>query len=46
MARSVSTTSKLDKLCARYGIPVVETPVGFKYLAKELMSGAVLAAEE
>ncbi|PSN84218.1 hypothetical protein B9Q01_01965 [Candidatus Marsarchaeota G1 archaeon OSP_D] len=46
VARSVSTTSKLDKLCARYGIPVVETPVGFKYLAKELMSGAVLAAEE
>lgn len=46
VARSVSTTSALDRLCASYGVTVVETPVGFKYIARELMSGAVLGAEE
>ncbi|MEM0321468.1 MAG: phosphoglucomutase/phosphomannomutase family protein, partial [Thermoprotei archaeon] len=46
VARSVSTTSALDRLCSAYGVEVVETPVGFKYIAKELMSGAVLGAEE
>jgi len=46
VVRSVSTTSALDRLCAKYGITLVETPVGFKYLAKELMNGAVLGAEE
>jgi len=46
VARSVSTTSALDRLCSAYGVQVVETPVGFKYIAKELMSGAVLGAEE
>lgn len=46
IARSVSTTSKLDLLASRRGVHVVETPVGFKHLARELMSGATLAAEE
>jgi len=46
IARSVSTTSKLDLLVSRWGVQVVETPVGFKHLARELMSGATLAAEE
>jgi phosphomannomutase len=46
VVRSVSTTSALDRLCAKYGIALIETPVGFKYLARELMDGAVLGAEE
>jgi len=45
--RSLTTSSLLDRVAARYGIPVVVTPVGFKYLGAVMTErDVVLACEE
>ena len=47
IARTVSTTTLLDRIAARHGIPVIETPVGFKYQAQAMLEQqAFLAGEE
>ncbi len=46
IVKSVSTTVALERLCRSYGLQYVETPVGFKYSARELMNGAIIGAEE
>ena len=33
VARSVATTHLIDRIARRYGLPLIKTPVGFKYLA-------------
>ena len=35
--KTLSTTSMLEKLGARYGVPVINTGVGFKYVAPAMM---------
>jgi len=45
VVKTVATTAALDRLCAAYGVPTTETPVGFKYASKELMNGALLGIE-
>jgi phosphomannomutase len=37
IVKTISTTSMLDKLGARYGVPVVNTGVGFKFVAPAMM---------
>lgn len=45
--KALTTTSMVDKMCAAYGLPLVETGVGFKYIAAEMLKGDyVLGAEE
>lgn len=47
VARSVATTHMLDKIAARYGLEVDETPVGFKYIGESMMKkGSILGGEE
>lgn len=47
MIKALTTTSMVDKMCAAYGLPLVETGVGFKYIAAEMLKGDyVLGAEE
>ena len=47
VARSVATTHLLDAIAKRYDCPVLETPVGFKYLGELLISGqAIFVGEE
>ncbi|MBC7106074.1 MAG: phosphoglucomutase/phosphomannomutase family protein [Firmicutes bacterium] len=46
VARTVATTHLLDRIAARYGQPVVETPVGFKYIGRALEEGCILGGEE
>ena len=47
LARTVSTTTMLDRIARAHGLEVIETPVGFKYQAQALMEkGAILAGEE
>ncbi|HQE01287.1 MAG TPA: phosphoglucomutase/phosphomannomutase family protein [Bacillota bacterium] len=47
IARTVSTTTLLDRIASHFGAEVIETPVGFKYQAQALMEqGAILAGEE
>lgn len=45
--RSLTSTSMADRLGQRYGIPVYETPVGFKYIGPKMMeTGAIFGGEE
>ena len=47
VARSVATTHLLDAIARAYDCPVVETPVGFKYLGDLLLTGqAIFVGEE
>ena len=45
--RSVATTHLIDEICLKYKINIVETPVGFKYIGKEMRSGnTIIGGEE
>jgi phosphomannomutase len=45
--RSLTSTSMADRLGARFGIPVFETPVGFKYVGPQMIErNAILGGEE
>jgi phosphoglucomutase len=47
VARSVATTHLVDRVAARRGIKVIETPVGFKYIGKLIDENAIaLGGEE
>ncbi|MBW1917124.1 MAG: phosphoglucomutase/phosphomannomutase family protein [Deltaproteobacteria bacterium] len=47
VARSVSTTHLIDRVAAYHGLPVYETPVGFKYLGDFILKNKVtMVAEE
>jgi len=47
VVKALTTTSMVDKMCAFYGLPLVETGVGFKYICTEMLKGGVmLGAEE
>ncbi len=45
--KTLSTTSMLDKLGARYGVPVIHTGVGFKFVAPAMMEhNGLIGGEE
>ena len=47
IVKTLSTTSMLDKLGRQYGIPVINTGVGFKYVAPAMVQhNAMLGGEE
>ena len=47
VVKSVNETSMADRLGKRYGIPVHETPVGFKYVGPKMIeTGAMYGGEE
>ena len=46
VARSVATTHALDALAARYGVPLHETPVGFKYIGELLLEKKIIFGGE
>ncbi|MBI4320823.1 MAG: phosphoglucomutase/phosphomannomutase family protein [Chloroflexi bacterium] len=47
MVKSLSTTSMIDRLGQMYGVPVFETPVGFKYIGpKMLEEDTIIGGEE
>ena len=47
IVKTLSTTSMLDKLCAAYDVPVVETGVGFKFVAPAMLEhDAIIGGEE
>ena len=47
VVKALTTTSMVDKMCAVYGLPLVETGVGFKYICAEMLkSDVLLGAEE
>lgn len=46
VVKALTTTSMVDKMCAQYGMPLVETGVGFKYICAEMLKGGVLLGFE
>jgi len=47
VARTVATTAYVDRIAAAHGVPVYQTPVGFKYVGRYLLDGrAVIGGEE
>ena len=46
LVRTVATTHLLDAIAAAHGVECVETPVGFKYIAAEMLAGDVLIGGE
>lgn len=47
VTRTVATTHMLDRIAEKYGQEVYETPVGFKYIAQNMMErGCLLGGEE
>jgi phosphomannomutase len=44
--KTVSTTQMINRLAARYGLEVVETPVGFNHIAEHMLQGEVLLGGE
>ncbi|MDD4783937.1 MAG: phosphoglucomutase/phosphomannomutase family protein, partial [Syntrophaceticus sp.] len=45
--RTVATTHMLDRIADDYGLPVIETPVGFKYIGQSLLQHhSVMGGEE
>ena len=46
VVKALTTTSMVDKICQRYGLELVETGVGFKYICAEMIKGGVLLGFE
>ena len=46
VVKAMTTTSMVDRMCAAHGLELVETPVGFKYIASEILKGGVLLGFE
>ncbi|MBI4304817.1 MAG: phosphoglucomutase/phosphomannomutase family protein [Chloroflexi bacterium] len=47
IVKSISATSMVEKLGALYNVPVIETPVGFKYIGPQMMQrDAMIGGEE
>jgi phosphomannomutase len=46
VVKALTTTSMVDKMCAAYGLEMLETGVGFKYMAAEMIKGGVLLGAE
>jgi phosphomannomutase len=46
VVKALTTTSMVEKMCAHYGLELVETGVGFKYICAEMLKGNVLLGFE
>ena len=46
VVKALTTTTMVDRMCAAYGLELVETGVGFKYIASEMIRGGVLLGFE
>jgi phosphomannomutase len=46
VVRTVSTTHMLDRMAAEHGLELVETPVGFNYIADHMIANGVLIGGE
>jgi alpha-D-glucose phosphate-specific phosphoglucomutase len=46
VVKTLSTTMMIDRLAAKYDLPLVETPVGFNYIADHMLQGDVLIGGE
>jgi alpha-D-glucose phosphate-specific phosphoglucomutase len=46
IVKTVSTTAMLNRIAHKYGLPLIETPVGFNHIADHMIKGDVLIGGE
>ena len=46
VAKTFSTTKMIDKIAAKFGRKVWETPIGFKYICDRMLDGDILLGGE
>jgi phosphomannomutase len=47
IVKSLSTTQLINEMCEKYKLELIETPIGFKYISKELLEkDALMGGEE
>ena len=46
VVKTVSTTQMIDKIAAKYGLPLHVTPIGFKYIAELMLKRDILIGGE
>lgn len=47
IVKSLSTTQMINRLCEKYNLKLIETPIGFKHICKELVAhDALMGGEE
>jgi phosphomannomutase len=46
VVKALTTTSMVDRMCTKLGLELIETGVGFKYIASEILKGGVLLGFE
>jgi len=46
VVKSVNLSSIADKICSKYNLELITTPVGFKYIAEEILKGEVIIGGE
>jgi phosphoglucomutase len=46
VARSVATTNLIDRIARRYELPLLQTPVGFKFIADLFLQGRIIFGGE
>ena len=47
VVKSVSTSQMISLLCKKFGLPLIETPIGFKYICSELVKhDSLMGGEE
>jgi len=46
VVKTVSTTTMINKLAEQYGLPLYETPIGFKYIGQLMMENDILIGGE
>lgn len=47
VVKSISTTQMINRLCTNYDLPLIETPIGFKHICKEMVArNALMGGEE
>jgi len=46
VVKALTTTTMVDRMCEDFGLELVETGVGFKYIAAEMLKGNVLLGAE
>lgn len=46
IVKTVSTTRLVDCLAGKYGLPLIETPIGFKHICELMLEGDVLMGGE
>ncbi|MBI4463368.1 MAG: phosphoglucomutase/phosphomannomutase family protein [Acidobacteria bacterium] len=46
VVKTFSTTKLVDKVAAKYGLPIYETPIGFKYICDHMLTSDILIGGE